>query len=106
MSNIFTRRLVGMSPSSASDLVVYTTPASTQVVVRNILVSNTSGSSQIVQLFLELAGNTPTVLFETLAANQVFHLDTRIGLNPGDQLHYRAFGGSSALTITGFVFPD
>lgn len=104
---VYTRRLVAGRYVTSVDLIVYTAPASSWVVVRDVVVANNTPTAvaQVTLMIRPVGGPLDVVIavWKDFAFGAQ-HLDVRQALNPGDSLRFVAPAVDLSLAVTGYVF--
>ena len=90
----------GQLPNSIGDL--YTTPAVTQTIVKNIILVNTGGTAEIVNLYMLKASGTARRLIPkdcSLGAGFQLTMDDEVTLGAGDKIQ----GDTTTATTVDFT---
>ena len=107
MAAVYTRRLVLRRFTASTDQIVYSAPATGAVVVRDIVVANSSATAlaQVTLMIRPVAGPLDVVigLWKDMPFG-VQHVDLRQVLEVGDSLRFVAPAIDVSLAITGYVF--
>src|SRR5262245_26252634 len=103
MPVVFTQRIIEHQFTSAVSELIYVVPGGTQVVLRELCLSNTSGGVQSCQLWLNVPGNPSAFVFlGDLPSGSTTIQERRIGMNPADQLYGILSGGAGQLLVTAY----
>lgn len=104
---VWTRRLVLARYTASVDALVYVAPAGATVVVRDVIVSNSSATAVAqVTLMIRPVG-APLDVVIAVYKDLPFgtqHRDMRQAMNPGDSLRFVAQPQDLSLAVTGYVF--
>lgn len=106
--SIYTKRLVGVRvPAGSGAVALYTHPGGAHVILRSLVVTNTSGSSGYLDLYIYTpAGNLFLLRKRGFDAESTAVFDIRQELLPLERIElYREMIDVSVL-ITGYVFTE
>jgi|TARA_R110000824_G_scaffold269891_1_gene458358 hypothetical protein len=104
---ILEQQLAQKRENSTNAVSVYSPPANTTVVIKNVTVCNQTGSAATFRIFIDDNGttydeNTALYFDEAIAANTTREINTFWAMNNADgNLAYRS-GTANAVTITVF----
>ena len=102
MTTLTQARLHGPTTPGTTDSTAYTVPASTSVILKEIIIANTTGSAATVSIGLNgtsLTAANQIVGAKSIPANDIVVLALSTVLNTGDTIHVSQ-GTSSACTVT------
>jgi len=106
--SIYTRRIVGPAILAAATEVVWTCPANTSAVIRNVLLVNSNTAvAGVIRVGIGGTTNATRFLRVGLPVATSSQYDIRVAMTEGEELWaYSDTNPSVSITVTAFVFDD
>ena len=108
MPTVYTRRIANIVGSAGGDSVLYVVPASTQVVLRDLVASvfSLARAGSFLSFYVVTGVGNLHIGYLRFAEIGTTHLDIRVGMNPGETLRVATDYLQWTAGVTAYVFPS
>lgn len=105
MASIYTRRIAAGTGTAGGDVILYTVPAGTRLIVRDLVLGNGTATAADLIIYMAVPGPQNVVIFhQSVPPGTATHVDMRQAVNPGETLHIIAPAGAMSWSLTGYFF--
>jgi len=105
MPVVFTQRIIEHKFTTLSPELIYVAPGGTQIVLRELCLTNFAAATAELRLWLNVPGNPQAFFFlGELPALASSTYDRRVGLNAGDQIYGVSATAEMSVVVTAYVF--